>query len=125
MQNSIGHIKYVLLIGRDVTHGKHHVMKSSRPSPSFLCLGSKVAIHLSRAGREKAWSRGYSVLLLAGVHVVGVLPLAHNAVHLHILGMCTECFRLSSGNMPNWHSKRHRHAHTYAPTHKGIIVASS
>ena len=52
-------IKYVLLIGHDVTRGKHHVMKSSRPSPSFLCLGSKVAIHLSRAGREKAWSRGY------------------------------------------------------------------
>ena len=31
MQNSIGHIKYVLLIERDVTRGKHHVMKSSRP----------------------------------------------------------------------------------------------
>ena len=30
MQNSIGHIKYVLLIGRDVSRGKHHVMKSSR-----------------------------------------------------------------------------------------------
>ena len=47
----IGHIKYVLLIGRDVSRGKHHVMKSS---PSFLCVGSKVAIHLSCAGREKA-----------------------------------------------------------------------
>ena len=58
MQNSIGHIKYVLLIGRDVTRGKHHVMKSSRPSPSFLCVGSKIAIQLI-AGRKKAWSRGY------------------------------------------------------------------
>ena len=73
MQNSIRHIKYVLLIGRDVTRGKHHVMKSSRPSPSFLCLGSKVAIHLSRAGREKAWSRGY-LSVRANLEATIVLP---------------------------------------------------
>ena len=49
----------VLLIERDVTRGKHHAMKSSRPSPSFLCVESKVAIQLI-AGKEKAWNRGYT-----------------------------------------------------------------
>ena len=35
------------------TDGKHYVLKSSRPSPSFLCAESKVATQLI-AGREKA-----------------------------------------------------------------------
>ena len=39
-------------IGRDVTRGKHCVMKSSRPSPSFLRVESKVAIQLIAGGRR-------------------------------------------------------------------------
>ena len=55
----------VLVIGRDVTRGKHHVMKSSRPCLSFLCTCSSVCQHPTQIdhGREKAWNRGYNTCI--------------------------------------------------------------
>ena len=91
MQNSV-HIKYVLLIGRDVTRGKHHVMKSS--SFSFRWGSKGHVIFFPRGGRRPGFeANNYSAP--ARTHIINKTRLGTNTMDLAKLAVIVSLTLLS------------------------------